>query len=457
MRKSAVVAAALCLGGCLSMPVNPRYAPAPMAKPWEGRKPKVYLGTVSDKSNGIVIGAYKVTTLRPLEEVLREAFIAEFARLGIPVAKTIAEADLQVTAQWKEAGVKIADHFIVFTSKAMVKIGLTVKTPSNAILYNEDITGRADGSRGEVGGLSPAVQTGALSGALGDAMARVSELFMTEIPEQMALAESRGGLAQAVPAAPEAVRSDVDELPKARLPVRRAHAVVIGVERYRQQLPAADFAASDARLVAKYLTQTMGFPAENVAVLTNDGATRGDLEKYLDRWLANRVEPGDSVFVYYSGHGSPNPATGDAYLVPFDGDPMYLDQTAYSVQRLYAGLAKLPTKDVTVVLDSCFSGAGGRSVLAKGARPLVSVQTKANIPEELTVLSAAAGNQISQSYQVKGHGLFTYFFLKALAKQAASGTFDMKQVYDSAAPEVSRVARQDYNTEQQPQWHGGSR
>lgn len=424
-----------------------------MAVPWEGRKPKVYLGTVSDKSNGIVLGTAKVSTRRPLEEVLREAFIAEFARLGIPVVKTIAEADVHVTAQWKEAVVKVTDR-VVWTSKAMVKIGLTVKTPINAILYNEDIPGRADGSRAHFGAIAPEVQTGALSGALADAMKRVSELFMTEIPEQIALAQSRGGLAQAVPAAAEVIRSDVDEIPKGKAGSRRGHAVVIGVERYRQQLPSADFAASDARLLGKYLTQAMGFPAENVAVLTNDGATRGDLEKYLERWLHNRVEPGDAVFVYYSGHGSPNPVTGDAYLVPFDGDPMYLDQTAYPLQRLYTALAKLPSKNVTVVLDSCFSGAGGRSVLAKGARPLVSVKANANIPPELIVLSASAGNQISQSYQSKGHGLFTYFFLKGLAEQAAAGTFYMRQIYDFAAPEVSRVARQEYNTEQQPQWHG---
>ena len=96
-----------------------------------------------------------------------------------------------------------------------------------------------------------------------------------------------------------------------------------------------------------------------------------DLTKYFEKWLPNNVENGGSVFVYYSGHGAPNPKTGDAYLVPYDGDPSFIDETGYSLKRLYATLGKLQAKEVIVALDSCFSGAGGRNVLAKGAKPLV--------------------------------------------------------------------------------------
>ncbi|MCX8023253.1 MAG: hypothetical protein N2745_10835, partial [Syntrophorhabdaceae bacterium] len=67
-----------------------------------------------------------------------------------------------------------------------------------------------------------------------------------------------------------------------------------------------------------------------------------------------------------------------------------------------------------VKLDSCFSGAGGRSVLAKGARPLVIMSDIKTIPPNMAVLSATQGTQISVSSPEKGHGIFTYYFLKAL-------------------------------------------
>jgi hypothetical protein len=63
------------------------------------------------------------------------------------------------------------------------------------------------------------------------------------------------------------------------------------------------------------------YQEENIVTLTNENATKGGLEKYLDQWLKNVVEKNGTVFIYYSGHGAPNAVTGDAYLVPYDGDP----------------------------------------------------------------------------------------------------------------------------------------
>jgi uncharacterized caspase-like protein len=293
-----------------------------------------------------------------------------------------------------------------------------------------------------------------MSQALADVMKQIEDLFMGDLTAKIFSAPKEPAQASSAAEA-AATRSDIDDIPQTTSSPRKAHAVVIGIQSYQQQLPDADFAAADARLFGKYLTKVLGYPAKDVAVLTDDGASRGAIEKYIERWLPNRVGPDDSVTVYYSGHGAPNPVTGDAYLVSYDGDPAYLDQTAYPLSRLYASLAKLPTKDITVVLDSCFSGAGGRSVIAKGARPLVNVKSKIDIPDSITVLSASAGNQISQSYQDKGHGLFTYFLLKGLGREAASGAEPgFKAAFDYAAPQVEKLARQEYNAEQEPQWHG---
>jgi len=250
-------------------------------------------------------------------------------------------------------------------------------------------------------------------------------------------------------AAASLVVSDVDVPPRAAAAKPHAYAVVIGIGKYRHKLPAADFADADARSVARYL-RALGYQDAHVATLINDEASKGDFEKYFERWLPNHAEAGSEVFVYYSGHGAPNTKTGDAYLVPYDGDPTYTAETGYPLKKMYEQLARLPAAKITVVMDSCFSGAGGRSVIAAGARPLVTV-TQAEIPAKLTILAASAGDQISNSYQEKGHGLFTYYFLKGIGEKG----YDMRSVFDYLKPKVSGYARRELNADQDPQWREG--
>jgi len=245
-----------------------------------------------------------------------------------------------------------------------------------------------------------------------------------------------------------AIKSDVDKLPVMQAkPNKNAYAIVIGIEKYRQKLPKADYADNDARIMAEYLMKVMGYPEENIVTLINDRALKSDMEKYFEKWLSNNVEENGTVFVYYSGHGAPNPNTGDAYLVPYDGDPSFIDQTGYSLKRLYQNLNKLPAKEIIVVLDSCFSGAGGRSVIAKGARPLVMNMDKQVFHSDRTaVLSAASGSQISSTYEEQGHGLFTYFLLKGIKE----GNAEIGTLYNYLKPQVERIARKTYNNEQTP-------
>jgi len=168
------------------------------------------------------------------------------------------------------------------------------------------------------------------------------------------------------------VKSDVDVLPfTSAKKDKNAYAIVIGIETYRQKLPSVDYAIADANIMTKYLTEVMGYPEENVVTLRNEYATKSDIEKYFEKWLLNNIEKDSFVFIYFSGHGAPNAKTGDAYLVPYDGDPSFIAETGYSLKRMYDVLGRLPAKEVIVALDSCFTGAGGRSVIAKGSRPLV--------------------------------------------------------------------------------------
>lgn len=255
---------------------------------------------------------------------------------------------------------------------------------------------------------------------------------------------------------PDARTSDVDSPGYKMAENPRNFAVVIGVEKY-PALPAALFADRDAKAVHAHL-MALGFPARNIMILTDRDATRAGMSKALNTWLPNRVKEDSTVFFYYSGHGAPDLASNSAYLVPIDGDPEALSDTAYPVKELYEKLKKLKAARVIVALDSCFSGAGGRSVLAKDARPLVTkIDLGTLAPGKVVSLSAAGADQISGAVEDQGHGAFTYYLLKGLNGAAAdsTGTVTVKALYDYLSPKVQDAARLR-NRDQTPMMEGSS-
>ena len=214
--------------------------------------------------------------------------------------------------------------------------------------------------------------------------------------------------------------SDVDTPTYSLEPQPDNFALVIGISQYRD-VPEAQFAERDARAVKQHLL-ALGYPEENIIMLIGPHATKSTMEDKLERWLPMNVTEKSTVFVYYSGHGAPDAQSKKGYIVPWDGEPESLETTAFSLVRFYNDLNKLPAKRVFVALDLCFSGAGGRSVLPKGAKPLFLSKIATGVPEtgKLTVFTASDAAQISGTLEEQGHGMFTYYFLKGLNGAEAS-------------------------------------
>ena len=227
-------------------------------------------------------------------------------------------------------------------------------------------------------------------------------------------------------------------------------ALLVGIEHYRG-LPSADYAESDAQAMRERLIE-LGFPERNVISLTGDEATRSSMQAYLDEWLPKNVNEKSRVFFYFSGHGSPDASSGRAYLVPSDGNPRFLKSTAYALTDVYAALSRLPARQVLVALDSCFSGAGGRSVIPKGARPLVTkLDISAPSRGKLVIFAAAESDQISGDLDEERHGAFTYYLLQGLggAAQDGSGAITAGGLEAYLSPKVADAARRQ-NRDQTP-------
>jgi WD40 repeat protein len=199
-----------------------------------------------------------------------------------------------------------------------------------------------------------------------------------------------------------------------------AIAVVIGNRDYQNRdVPRVDFAIRDATLMKRYLTDTLGYDEANILFVENASLanfnTLFGTEK-ADGKLSDLVEAEKSeVFVYYSGHGAPDPKSKSAYFVPVDTDPSTVALNGYPLDLFYRKLNALSARRVTVVIDACFSGGSDKGTLIRNVSP-VFIETKKTSGriQRGAVFSSAQGDEVSSWHPKMKHSLFTYFFLKAL-------------------------------------------
>ncbi len=275
-------------------------------------------------------------------------------------------------------------------------------------------------------------------------------LSKSELSELVQAAVAGATQAQKKPAAQAGPVSDVDAPAYRHAQRPDDYALVVGIQDY-SDLPPAPYAQRDAEAVRDHLL-AMGLPSRNVVFLAGEKAGYKGIEKFVETWLPRNINERSRVFFYFSGHGAPEVKTGEAYLIPWDGDPAFLENTGYPLNRLYAQLGGLKAGAVIAVLDACFSGAGGRSVLARGARPLVTEVNVGAVPKgRLTVFAATSGQQITTVLDHQGHGTFTYHFLKGLSGGAreATGAVTAAGLHKYLGPAVEDAARRQ-NRDQSP-------
>ena len=199
-----------------------------------------------------------------------------------------------------------------------------------------------------------------------------------------------------------------------------AYAVVFGIEQYKN-VSSVTYAQRDAYWMREYFAKTLGVPEENIYYKTDIDVGKAEFDKVFSQggWLDKRIGDGKSdLYIFYAGHGAPDFNSRTAFLIPYDGDPNYASQTGYAVDKMTANLSQLEARSVTVFLDACFSGANRENeILLAGARP-VFLDVNTAVAANVTLFSAASGNQISSSWSEKQHGIFSYWLMKGMQGSA---------------------------------------
>jgi WD40 repeat protein len=143
------------------------------------------------------------------------------------------------------------------------------------------------------------------------------------------------------------------------LPRTNIRALVIGIGTYGEEdrIPKLESAESDAKKFAAALTDPKigNISSENVESVIGSKATKSHIERRI-KALANQTKTGETLIVYFSGHGAPS-SKGEASLVPWDADPNDLTSSVVGLRDLQA--ARTAGGNLVLILDSCFSGEKG--------------------------------------------------------------------------------------------------
>jgi hypothetical protein len=249
----------------------------------------------------------------------------------------------------------------------------------------------------------------------------------------------------------------------AAAPQPTAYAVVIGIEKYSGAIDSPTGARGDAARFADMAKTSLGVSPDHVLVELDEQATKGSIERSL-AWVQGSVPPGGRIYFYFSGHGAPeaggHAAPGDdpgrreatAFLVPADGDPKFLEETAIPMKEVLAKLGQSKAKEVMVFVDACFNGLGPRAVSAPG-RPLVKVKEEAPLAQT-AVFSASRADEIAGPASGGAGGLFTNVVLEGLGKGEADvngdGQVSLAELNEYVPARVAREAKRQDNRDQNP-------
>ena len=243
-------------------------------------------------------------------------------------------------------------------------------------------------------------------------------------------------------------KSDVDEnIPLVKRANDNTVALIIANENYQFVAPVAS-ALHDGEVFAEYCEKTLGIPKTRIrrysdASLGVVQRAMADLRNMVG--ALNASNNNVNVIVYYAGHGMPDEATKDAFLLPVDGDAQ-ISETCFALSRLYKELDEMNATNVMVFLDACFSGAQRGEGMLMAARG-VAIKPKETQPQgNMFVLSATSGQETAMPYKAKNHGMFTYFLLKKL--QESKGNATLRELSDYV---IKNVREQSNAVNKKPQ------
>jgi hypothetical protein len=232
-------------------------------------------------------------------------------------------------------------------------------------------------------------------------------------------------------------------------------AVVIGINQYPHARK-LKYAVNDAQAFNNYLKDNIGVPDSHIFLLTDQNATKENIQRLLGTQLKRRAAREDTVIIFYAGHGAveTDPANPDGdgfekYLLPYDAELNDLYTTSISMDEIRKIFQRILADRLIFIADTCYSG-------ASGGRTMLAAKTRANLSDKFferiakgkgrVIISSCSANEISKEDDSLQHGIFSYFLLQGLKGKAdhdADGIITVSELFSYLSRQVPKASDQD--------------
>lgn len=260
-------------------------------------------------------------------------------------------------------------------------------------------------------------------------------------------------------------------------PRKKRVGLFIGLSDYLdERIPDLSICHTDARAMADAMREYCNLDA--AGVLVNSQATRAAVEKAFKE-LKEITNPGDEIFIYWSGHGASCANTGDEdnepdgldeFLVPYDASPENLEATVLMDDTLGRWIQAFDGRNVVIILDACHSGGQstekGIGNAGSGAKNLASengsraktvrwgylpapgdllqgelARIKDIGQDDAVMLASSASAEISAERRDQKMSVMTYFLVEQIS---TADSLTLKQAYKYVSREVPKYMKEHY-------------
>lgn len=253
----------------------------------------------------------------------------------------------------------------------------------------------------------------------------------------------------------------------------RRLAICIGISDYLNNDRISDlrFSDKDAVNFREMLTSVGGVRPEDVLVLTNDQATKANIREAIFVRAAEVTRPGDTLIVYYSGHGMRAADTNgdeedgfDEFLVPHDGRVGELS-SMISDDEFARWLQELTGRSILIVMDSCYSGGASKSVKGLASGPSAATAGLDFFDGELrrakdigqtgtAVIAASKPDQVAWEMPTGEGSALTHLFIQSVISGSGDANGDQRitvtEAFDKVRDEVKAYVQQTFMVDQEP-------
>jgi hypothetical protein len=231
------------------------------------------------------------------------------------------------------------------------------------------------------------------------------------------------------------------------------YAVIIGIGKYKDnKIPPLKYATADAQSIYDILTDPNygTVPRDHVKLLLDEQATERNIESAIGKWLKRKSSKKDTVTIFFAGHGAPE--DNETYWVTHDAEIDDLYSTALNNNTIVRMLDRVRAKKMVVFLDSCYSAATVNRTDKTRALSRVKIPYDKFKGEGRAIITSSTGEEQSLELDKFGHGVFSYYLVKALKGEAdknKDGYIELDEVWTYVRERVTDTAS-EYGLDQTP-------